>query len=154
MIIKLSVWGEPGWWGMRPLLNTEFLGLDFSAVASSFLAGIVTSSFQLHLGNESQRMMWLHCSEASGTCCSEFPWSHCRRLWKESLDLPLHQKTEEPGTGIGNRASSSWRGSPLLLGRKGSVWRISKSSVHYQTPAGLYDNFYNFFIENSGCYEG
>lgn len=76
------------------------------------------------------------------------------RLWKEALDLPIHQKREEPGINIGINAHSSWRGSPLLWEIRGSVWRCKEASVHYQTPAGLYDNFYNFFIHNSGCFEG
>lgn len=154
MIITLSLWEEPKQWGMKYFLNTQFLGLDFSVVASPLPSGIVTASFQLHLGSQSQRMMELCCSEALSTYCSDSPWSHCRKLWKEALDLSLHQKREEPWTSTGISTHSGWRASPLLMGRKESVWRFKKASVHYQIPAGFYDNFYNFFIHKSGCFEG
>lgn len=154
MTIALSLLEEQEQWGMKHFLNTHFPGLGFPVVASPLPSGIVTASFQLHLGSQSQRMIELCCSEALSTCCSDSPWSHCRRLWKEALDLSLYQKREEPWTSIGIITHSRWRVSPLLVGRKGSVWRFKKASVYYQTPAGFYDNFYNFFIHKSWCFEG
>ena len=48
----------------RRLVNTEFLGPDFSAVASPLASSLVTASFQLRLGRQSRRVMEPHCSEA------------------------------------------------------------------------------------------
>lgn len=88
-------------------MNTEFLGLDFPAVASSLLLGIVTASFQAGPWESEPENDGAVLFEALGACCLESPRSHCRRLCKEALDLSLYQKREEPGTSIGISARSS-----------------------------------------------
>lgn len=51
-------------------------------------------------GESEPEMMELHCSEALGTCCSECPRSHCRSIWKETLNLPYIRREKSQGLAL------------------------------------------------------
>lgn len=102
-------------------------------------------------------MIEADCSPGSTPAAQKLCEIHCEDSGKEAFNLRLHGKRDMLGTNTGRKTHSSMgqgRGDLLLSERKESICRSSKASVHYQAPAGLYDNFYNLFIQNSGCYEG
>lgn len=91
---------------MRHLLNTEFLGLDFSAVASSFLSGShsIISAAPGESEPESDGAVLLR---SLGHLLLRISMNPLQKAMEEALDLPLVQKREELGTRIGMSAQPS-----------------------------------------------